>query len=143
MKYFYSFLALSFNSIFIFLTEGAQYECSYRRTAHHATARCGAQPARRVKIKSSHLSIVDSSRPNPGLYDRSQAYRHSDEYLCRSDQRGCPWRRIRFHSRSPILIRSDPSSGECSSNRESVRHRPIGEMKWTAVYSLHCQIALK
>jgi len=37
-KYFYSFLALSFNSIFLFFwTEAAQYECSYRRTAHHAT----------------------------------------------------------------------------------------------------------
>jgi len=35
IKYFYSFLALSFNSIF--LTEVAQYECSYGRTAHHAT----------------------------------------------------------------------------------------------------------
>jgi len=35
MKYFYSFLASSFNSIFnFFLTEAAQYECSYRRTAH-------------------------------------------------------------------------------------------------------------
>ena len=40
MKYFYSFfLAPSFNSIFIFLTEAAQYECSYRRTAHHATVK--------------------------------------------------------------------------------------------------------
>jgi len=39
MKYFFlHFLALSFNSIFIFMTEAAQYECSYRRTAHHATA---------------------------------------------------------------------------------------------------------
>jgi len=39
MKYLYSFLALglSFNSIFIFFTEAAQYECSYHRTAHHAT----------------------------------------------------------------------------------------------------------
>ena len=38
MKYFIHFLALSFNSIFnFFLTEAAQYECSYRRTAHHAT----------------------------------------------------------------------------------------------------------
>ena len=38
--YFYSFLALSFNSIFnFFLTEAAQYECSYRRTAHQATAK--------------------------------------------------------------------------------------------------------
>ena len=38
MKYFYSFLALSFNSILkFFLTEAAQYKCSYRRTAHHAT----------------------------------------------------------------------------------------------------------
>ena len=33
------FLAPSFNSIFIFLTEAAQYECSYRRTAHHATGK--------------------------------------------------------------------------------------------------------
>ena len=31
-------MALFFNSIVIFLTEAAQYECSYRRTAHHATA---------------------------------------------------------------------------------------------------------
>ena len=39
MKYFHSFLALSLHSILIFfLTEAAQYECSYRRTAHHATA---------------------------------------------------------------------------------------------------------
>jgi len=43
MKYFclffsIFFLALSFNSIFIFfVTEAAQYECSYRRTAHHVT----------------------------------------------------------------------------------------------------------
>jgi len=37
MKYFNSFLALSFNYVFIFLTEAAQYECSYRRTAHHGT----------------------------------------------------------------------------------------------------------
>ena len=38
MKYFIHFLALSFDSIFNFsLTEAAQYECSYRRTAHHAT----------------------------------------------------------------------------------------------------------
>ena len=47
MKYFYSFLALSFNSIFnFFLTEGAQYECSYRRTAHHAaeTNKHGSKP---------------------------------------------------------------------------------------------------
>ena len=35
MKYFIHFLALSFNSIFF--TKAAQYECSYRRTAHHAT----------------------------------------------------------------------------------------------------------
>ena len=36
-------MALSFNSIFIFfLTEAAQYESSYRRTAHHATS---SQPA--------------------------------------------------------------------------------------------------
>jgi len=38
MKYFIHFLALYFNSSFIFFTEAAQYECSYRRTAHHATA---------------------------------------------------------------------------------------------------------
>jgi len=32
-------LALCFNSIFyFFLTEAAQYECSYRRTAHNANA---------------------------------------------------------------------------------------------------------
>ena len=37
--YFYSFLALSFNSISIFLTEAAQYECSYRCTAHQAAAK--------------------------------------------------------------------------------------------------------
>ena len=37
MKYFLFILALSFNSIFNFLTEAAKYECSYRRTAHHAT----------------------------------------------------------------------------------------------------------
>jgi len=35
---FIHFLAISFTSIFnfFFLTEAAQYECSYRRTAHHA-----------------------------------------------------------------------------------------------------------
>jgi len=30
-------VALSFSSIFNFLTESAQYKCSYRRTVHHAT----------------------------------------------------------------------------------------------------------
>jgi len=40
MKYFYSFIFWHYLSIlFLFiLTEAAQYECSYRRTAHHATA---------------------------------------------------------------------------------------------------------
>jgi len=38
MKYFYSFFGIIFQFYFlIFLTEAAQYECSYRRTAHHAT----------------------------------------------------------------------------------------------------------
>jgi len=32
MKYFYSFLALSFNSILNFLTEAAQYDCTSART---------------------------------------------------------------------------------------------------------------
>jgi len=35
---FIHFLALSFNSVSnFFRTQAAQYECSYRRTAHHAT----------------------------------------------------------------------------------------------------------
>jgi len=39
MKYFYSFFGIILQFYFkIFLTEAAQYECSYRRTAHHATA---------------------------------------------------------------------------------------------------------
>ena len=36
--YFYSFSGIIFQFYFyFFLTEAAQYECSYRRTAHHAT----------------------------------------------------------------------------------------------------------
>jgi len=40
LKYFYSFFGIIFQFyfLFLFLTEAAQYECSYRRTAHHATA---------------------------------------------------------------------------------------------------------
>ena len=42
MKYFYSVFCHYLSILFlIFLTEAAQYECSYRRTAHHATARRG------------------------------------------------------------------------------------------------------
>jgi len=38
LKYFYSFFGIIFQFYFLFfLTEAAQYECSYRRTAHHAT----------------------------------------------------------------------------------------------------------
>ena len=38
MKYFYSFFGIIFQFYFYFVvTEAAQYECSYRRTAHHAT----------------------------------------------------------------------------------------------------------
>ena len=54
MRYFYSFLALSFNSIF-FLTEAAQYESSYRRTAHHATS---SQPANYRPISKVSVSKV-------------------------------------------------------------------------------------
>jgi len=39
MKYFYSFFGIIFQCYFyFFLIEAAQYECLYRRTAHHATA---------------------------------------------------------------------------------------------------------
>ena len=38
MKYFYSFFGIIFQFYFnFFLTEAAQYDCSYRRTTHHAT----------------------------------------------------------------------------------------------------------
>jgi len=43
-------LALSFNSIFYFLTEAAQYECSYRRTAHHATDRVSTPWLRQLSL---------------------------------------------------------------------------------------------
>jgi len=42
-------LALSFNSILFFLTEAAQYECSYRRTPHHATATSSLLDRRRAR----------------------------------------------------------------------------------------------
>ena len=81
MKYFYSFLALSFNSIIIFLTEAAQYECSYRRNAHHATAPipdiCRELDAGRDRIKASssgrnglrvHTKVaLDSGAEGPGF----------------------------------------------------------------------------
>jgi len=39
MKYFYSFFWHYLSMLFLFfLIEAAQYECLYRRTAHHATA---------------------------------------------------------------------------------------------------------
>jgi len=47
---FIHFLALSFNSVFYFLTEAAQYECSYRRTAHHATDRVSTPWLRQLSL---------------------------------------------------------------------------------------------
>jgi len=37
MKYFYSFFWHYLSILLLFFCEAAQYECSYRRTAHHAT----------------------------------------------------------------------------------------------------------
>jgi len=64
VKYFYSFfsilLALSFNSIFnFFVTEAAQYECSYRRTAHQPLTENRSRFAEVADVrKSSGLFFV-------------------------------------------------------------------------------------
>ena len=65
MKYFYSFLALFFNSIFnFFLTEAAQYECSYHRTAHYATAVTKQFPGRNGFLcYVADMPVGESSSP--------------------------------------------------------------------------------
>jgi len=62
MKYFIHFLASSFNSIFIFLTEAAQYECSYRRTAHHATGKRTCHDVSWCKKLSANLTPLGCTR---------------------------------------------------------------------------------
>ena len=57
MKYFIHFLALSFNSIF--LTEAAQYECSYSRTAHNATDKTVLTSESLAGVLSAAVVTVD------------------------------------------------------------------------------------
>jgi len=88
-------LALFCNSIF--LTEAAQYECSYRRTAHHATAPDQTRRSCLCRIRRCELSRPDKCAFCVGVRPAVALRRptHSDTDQSRN---AAVWRSIRLNS---------------------------------------------